>query len=58
MPYYLDINEWNATFQIDEEIGFANQASGWGSRPTIPIPDDPDHTPYIHMTHKDNPNNL
>lgn len=57
MPYYLDINEWNATFQIDEEIGFANQASGWGSRPTIPIPDDPDHTPYIHITHKDNPNN-
>lgn len=56
-PYYLDILEWNATFQIDEEVGFANRATGWGSKPTIPVPKNPDHTPYIHFTHKNNPNN-
>jgi hypothetical protein len=56
-PYYLDILEWNATFQIDEEIGFANRATGWGNKPTIPIPDDPDKTPYLFVTHKSNPNN-
>lgn len=56
-PYYLDILEWNATFQIDEEVGFANRATGWGSKPTVPVPKNPDHTPYIHFTHKNNPNN-
>jgi hypothetical protein len=57
MPYFLSLNEWNATFQIDEQVGFANQESGWGPRPTIPVPDNPDSTPYLHFTHKDNPNN-
>lgn len=56
-PYYLDILEWNATFQVDEEIGFANRATGWGNKPTIPIPEDPDKTPYLFVTHKNNPNN-
>jgi hypothetical protein len=57
LPYFLNISEWNATFQIDEQIGFTNQHSGWGYRPTIPVPQNPDSTPYLHFTHKDNPNN-
>lgn len=57
LPYFLNISEWNATFQIDEQIGFASQAAGWGPRPTIPVPEDPDSTPYLFFTHKDNPNN-
>ena len=56
-PYNLDFLEWNATFQIDEEVGFANRATGWGTKPTIPVPKNPDHTPYIFFTHKNNPNN-
>ena len=57
LPFQYDVNEWNATFQIDEEIGFANQGSGWGTRPSIPVPDDPNDTPYLDFTHKNNPNN-
>jgi hypothetical protein len=57
MPYFLSLNEWNATFQIDEQVGFASQDSGWGQRPTVEVPKNPDATPYIHFTHKDNPNN-
>ena len=57
LPYFLSIQEWNATFQIDEQVGFANQNTGWGTRPSIPVPSDPDSTPYIHFTHKNNPNN-
>lgn len=56
-PYNLDFLEWNATFQIDEEVGFANRATGWGMRPTVPVPKNPDHTPYLFYTHKNNPNN-
>ena len=56
-PYSLDFLEWNATFQVDEEVGFANRATGWGTKPTIPVPKNPDHTPYIFFTHKNNPNN-
>lgn len=57
LPFTLDINEWNATFQIDEEVSFANRESGWGSLPTIPIPEDPRRMPYLALTSKDNPNN-
>ena len=57
MPYFLSLNEWNATFQIDEQVGFASQDLGWGQRPTVEVPKNPDATPYIHYTHKDNPNN-
>jgi len=57
LPYFLNISEWNATFQIDEQIGFTNQHSGWGYRPSVPVPENPDSTPYLHFTHKDNPNN-
>jgi len=56
-PYNLDFLEWNATFQIDEEVGFANRATGWGTKPTVPVPANPDHTPYLFYTHKNNPNN-
>ena len=57
MPYFLSLNEWNATFQIDEQVGLASQDSGWGKRPTIEVPANPDSTPYLYYTHKDNPNN-
>jgi hypothetical protein len=57
LPYFLSIQEWDATFQIDEQVGFANQGTGWGNRPSIPIPENPDSTPFIHFTHKNNPNN-
>ena len=57
LPFTLDINEWNATFQIDEEVGFANREAGWGSLPTIPIPSDPRRMAYTALTSKDNPNN-
>jgi hypothetical protein len=57
LPYFLSIEEWNATFQIDEQVGFANQNTGWGPRPSIPVPENPDSTPYLNFTHKNNPNN-
>ena len=57
MPYFLSLNEWNATFQIDEQVGLASQDSGWGKRPTVAVPTNPDSTPYLYYTHKDNPNN-
>jgi hypothetical protein len=56
-PYNLDFLEWNATFQVDEEVGFANRATGWGTKPTVSVPANPDHTPYLFYTHKNNPNN-
>ncbi len=56
-PYYLDVMEWNATFQVDEEIGFANRATGWGYKPTVPVPKSADATPYLFFTDKNNPNN-
>jgi hypothetical protein len=56
-PYYLDLTEWDATYQIDEEVGYANRQTGWGSKPTIQIPDNPDNIQYLGITHKNNPNN-
>jgi len=35
-PFVEKRDEWNATFQIDEEVGFADKNSGWGTNPTIP----------------------
>ena len=49
IPSYLDINEWNATFQIEEEIGYANVDAGWGETPTIPIPSNPDAMQYLYL---------
>lgn len=56
-PFFMDLSEWNATFQVDEEVSNANRATGWGAKPTIPIPKNPDHMPYLAVTHRDNPNN-
>jgi hypothetical protein len=61
VPSYLDVVEWNATFQIEEEIGYANVDAGWSEAPSIPIPDNPNLMPYIFYkkdkTDKDNQNN-
>jgi hypothetical protein len=57
LPFTLAINEWDATFQIDEEVSFANRETGWGQLPTIPIPNDPQRLSYLGLTSKDNPNN-
>jgi hypothetical protein len=57
LPIPFDIYEWNATFQIDEEIGFANRDTGWGNTPTVPIPNNPNLLQFMALTTKDNPNN-
>jgi hypothetical protein len=49
VPSYLDVNEWNATFQIEEEIGYASVDAGWGETPTIPIPCNPDAMQYLFL---------
>ena len=36
-PFPSQLDEWSATFQIDEEIGLADRTDGWSNRPTIPI---------------------
>ena len=56
-PFELSINEWDATFQIDEEMGFADRNTGWGARPTIPIPLNAAGMPYLALTSSNNPNN-
>jgi hypothetical protein len=57
-PFELGINEWNATFQIDEEIAFANRDSGFsGNIPTLPIPNNPAALQYLALTSTNNPNN-
>ena len=43
-PFAEQYNEWSATFQIDEEIGYADRTKGWASTPTLPIPADPDQS--------------
>lgn len=50
-------NEWDATFQIDEEIGFADRNTGFGATPTVPIPADPAAMPYLGFSAPNNPNN-
>jgi hypothetical protein len=49
VPSYLDVNEWNATFQIEEEIGYANVDAGWGEAPTISIPSNPNAMQYLFL---------
>lgn len=46
-PYTFPINEWNATFQIDENIGLASDADEWSNVPTVPIPENPYSAPYL-----------
>jgi hypothetical protein len=52
LPFQYEVNEWNATFQIDEEVGFINQDDGWSSVPTVPVPENPNDTSYLHYTKK------
>jgi len=52
----LVFNEWEATFQIEEAIGFADRNTGFGEKPTVPIPKEPDHSSYVLFTNKNNPN--
>ena len=56
-PFPQLVNEWNATINIEEEIGSAARTSGWGENPSIPIPTNPNASPYLGLTFKDNPNN-
>ena len=53
LPIPYDVNEWNATFQVDEEVGFINQDDNWLSSPTLPIPSNPNDTPYLYYKKKD-----
>jgi len=52
LPFQYDVNEWNATFQIDEEVGFINQDAGWKDTPSIPVPTNPADTPYLYYAPK------
>ena len=52
-PFDIGINEWNATFQIVEEVSFASKDNGFsGNIPTIPIPNNPSATQYMGLTKK------
>jgi len=53
LPFQYDVNEWNATFQIDEEVGFINQDPNWNGAPTVPIPTNPNQTPYLYYVPKE-----
>jgi hypothetical protein len=57
IPFDIGINEWNATFQIDEEVAYANRDSGWGNNPSVPIPSNPALMQYMALTTANNPNN-
>lgn len=57
-PFDVGINEWDATFQIDEEVAFADRNTGWsGNVPTVPIPNNPAGFQYMALTSTNNPNN-
>lgn len=56
-PFDPGFNEWNATFQIDEEVAFADRNSGFGTNPTIPIPNNPNALQYMALTEANNPLN-
>jgi hypothetical protein len=56
-PFAPGFNEWNATFQIDEEIAFADRNAGFGTNPTIPIPNNPNALQYFALTSMNNPLN-
>jgi len=52
-PFDIGINEWNATFQIVEEVALADKNDGFsGNIPTIPIPDDPSGVQYMGLLKK------
>lgn len=58
IPFEIGFNNWDATFQIDEEIGFANREAGFsGNIPTVPIPSSPSAMQYMALTASNNPDN-
>jgi hypothetical protein len=56
-PFSSVAQEWNAIINIEEEVSKAGRTTGWGPNPTIPVPSNPNATPYLSYTSKDNPNN-
>jgi hypothetical protein len=57
-PFEIGFNNWDATFQIDEEIGFANRDAGFsGNIPTVPIPASPSAMQYMGLTSSNNSDN-
>lgn len=49
-PFVQQINEWTATFQIDEEVSLADRNAGFGPKPTLPIPKNPLAMPFYGIT--------
>jgi hypothetical protein len=57
-PFEIGINEWDATFQIDEQVALADKNAGFsGDIPTIPIPNNPNAFQYMGLTGGNNPDN-
>jgi hypothetical protein len=55
VPFEVGFNDWDATFQIDEEVGFADRNAGFsGQIPTIPIPTNPSALQYMALTSTNN----
>jgi len=49
-PFEIGINEWDATFQVDEDIGYADRNAGFsGNIPTVPIPNNPNSFQYLGL---------
>lgn len=58
IPFEVGFNDWDATFQIDEEVGLADRNAGFsGNKPTIPIPSNPALFPYMALSEPNNPLN-
>jgi hypothetical protein len=58
IPFEIGFNNWDATFQIDEEIAFANRDAGFsGNIPTVPIPASPSAMQYMGLASSNNPDN-
>jgi len=52
-PFQYALSEWDATFQIDEEIGYMDRDKDvWSTNPTIPIPTNPNSMPYLSLISK------
>jgi hypothetical protein len=51
-PFPQLVNEWNAIINIEEEVAQASRITGWSTTPTIPVPSNPNATPYLAYTSK------
>jgi hypothetical protein len=57
-PFEIGVNEWDATFQIDEQVALADRTAGFsGNIPTIPIPNNPNAFQYMGLTEGNNSDN-